>query len=69
MYRVVVSFSDLKDGKHEYKVGDVYPRKGVTVPDARIAELSSDKNRRGIPMITFEGEPTEEKKPRKSSKK
>lgn len=70
MYRVVVAFADLNDNKHEYKVGDTFPRNGLKVPDARIEELSTGKNRRGIPLIVLEESKTEEKaeKPTRSRK-
>ena len=51
MYRVIKAFTDLQDKNHEYNVGDVFPREGLTVSDERIAELASNKNRRGIPLI------------------
>lgn len=70
MYRVVVPFADLKDGKHEYKVGDTFPRNGLKVPDARIEELSTGKNRRGVPLIVLDEPKTEAKaeKPARSRK-
>ena len=51
MYRVVHKFYDLKDNNHTYSVGDTFPRNGVDVDAERIAELSSDKNRLGVPLI------------------
>ncbi len=51
MYRVIKAFTDLQDNNHAYSVGDTFPRKGLKVSKARIAELASDKNRRGIPLI------------------
>lgn len=51
------------------KVGGAYPRKGATAPDARIAESSAVNNRRGVSLNASADEPTEEKKPRKGSKK
>ena len=51
MYRVVHKFYDLKDNNHAYSVGDTFPRNGVEVDAERIAELASDKNRLGIPLI------------------
>lgn len=50
-YRVIHFFYDLDDSAHAYCVGDSYPRKGITVSDARIKELSSNKNRLGVPVI------------------
>lgn len=51
MYRVIKAFTDLKDNKHAYSVGDTFPHNGVEVDAERIAELASDKNRLGIPLI------------------
>ena len=51
MYKVIKSFTDLKDNNHAYSVGDTFPHNGVEVGAERIAELASDKNRRGIPLI------------------
>ena len=51
MYRVIKTFTDLKDNNHAYSVGDLFPHDGVEVDAERIAELASDKNRRGIPLI------------------
>ena len=51
MYRVIVKFTDLQDDGRAYNVGDIFPRVGFEVSDDRIAELASDKNRRGIPLI------------------
>lgn len=59
MYRVLKMFTDLKDNGYAYKAGDEFPRQGLEVSARRLAELSSDKNRRGIPLI----EKVEEKKP------
>lgn len=54
MYRCIVRFKDLQDNSYVYNVGDVFPRVGYDVPDERIAELASEKNRRGIPLIEKE---------------
>lgn len=51
MYKVIKYFEDLRDNRHAYNEGDAFPRKGLKVSKARIAELASDKNRRGIPLI------------------
>ena len=53
-YKVIHFFTDLKDFNHAYHVGDVYPRMGVKVSDARIAELASSKNKQGKPLIELE---------------
>ena len=64
MYKVIKSFTDLQDNNYAYYVGDTFPRNGVEVDAERIAELSSDKNRLGVPLIE---EVTE--KPKRTRKK
>lgn len=51
MYRVIHNFYDLKDNNHAYSVGDTFPHNSVDVDAGRIAELASDKNRLGVPLI------------------
>ena len=51
MYKVIKFFTDLKDHDHVYRVGDIFPRKGLTVSEERLKELSTDQNKRGIPLI------------------
>lgn len=51
MYKVIKLFADLQDGNHVYNVGDEFPRKGVSVTDARIAELAGSNNKQGTPLI------------------
>lgn len=51
MYKVIKSFYYLKDNNHVYSVGDTFPHNGVEVDAERIAELVSDKNRLGVPLI------------------
>ena len=51
MYKVIKPFYDLKDNNHVYSVGDTFPHNGVEVGAERIAELSSDKNLQGVPLI------------------
>lgn len=51
MYKVIKRFRDLKDNNHAYSVGDTFPHNGVDVDAERIAELASDKNRLGVPLI------------------
>lgn len=53
-YKVIHFFNDLQDFNHAYHVGDVYPRMGVRVSDARIAELASSKNKQGKPLIALD---------------
>ena len=64
MYKVIKSFYDLKDNNHVYSVGDTFPHNGVEVGAERIAELASDKNLQGVPLIE---EVTE--KPKRTRKK
>ena len=64
MYKVIKSFTDLQDNNYAYSVGDTFPRNGVEVGAERIAELASDKNRRGVPLIEEVAE-----KPKRTRKK
>ena len=64
MYRVIKSFRDLKDNNRLYSVGDTFPHNGVEVGAERIAELESDKNRLGVPLIEEVAE-----KPKRTRKK
>ena len=60
MYRVIKYFTDLQDKNHEYNVGDIYPHNKKKVSAIRIKELSTDKNRRGVPLIEKVEELSEE---------
>ena len=51
MYKVIKSFTDLQDNNHAYYVGDTFPHNGVEVDAERVAELTSDKNLQGVPLI------------------
>ena len=64
MYRVIHKFYDLKDNNHAYSVGDTFPHNRVEVEAERIAELASDKNRLGVPLIE-----AIEEKPKRTRKK
>ena len=64
MYKVIKSFTDLQDNNYAYYVGNTFPRNGVEVGAERIAELSSDKNRLGVPLIEEVAE-----KPKRTRKK
>ena len=59
MYRVIKYFTDLQDNNHEYNVGDVFPHNKKKVSASRIKELSTDKNRQGVPLIEKAEEPKE----------
>ena len=51
MYKVIKYFTDLQDNNYAYYVGDTFPRNGVEAGAERVAELSSDKNLQGVPLI------------------
>ena len=51
MYKVIKYFTDLQDNNYAYYVGDTFPRNGVEAGSERVAELSSDKNLQGVPLI------------------
>lgn len=51
MFKVIKYFTDLEDNRYPYHVGDTFPHKGMEVSEERLAELSSDRNKRGIPLI------------------
>lgn len=53
MYRVLAYFTDLQDNNHPYTEGKPFPRDGLTVSEARLKELSSTNNKRGIKLIEF----------------
>ena len=59
MFRVVSTFADLQDGKHLYKPGDLFPRQGLTVDAARIAQLASCDNATGKALIEAVEPPVE----------
>lgn len=56
MYKVIYPFMDLQDSKHSYRVGDTFPRGGVTVSEQRIQELCGSRNKQQKPLIEFVGE-------------
>ena len=60
MYRVIKYFTDLQDEHYAYHAGDTFPREGLEVSEERLAELSSDKNLRGFPLIEEVKEAKEE---------
>ena len=64
MYKVIKSFTDLQDNNYAYYVGDTFPRNGVEAGAERVAELSSDKNLQGVPLIEEIAE-----KPKRTRKK
>lgn len=50
-YVAIVFFRDGQDDCRAYRPGDTFPRVGLTVTEARLAELSGSGNARGIPLI------------------
>lgn len=74
-YKVFRFFTDLKDNNHAYHPGDIFPRDGKAVTDARIKELSSDKNLQHkilieeVPEDVTETVEESEKSPKKSKKR
>ena len=67
MYKVIKEFTDLQDKGHSYVPGNPFPRKGLTVTDERLAELSTNANKRGEPLIKLV--PVKSAKPKKEAKK
>lgn len=65
MYKVLNYFTDLQDKHHPYNEGDIFPRAGLEVSEARLEELSTTKNRRGIKLIELVEEEQEEEKDEK----
>lgn len=53
-YEVLEYFEDLLDNRHKYFPGDAYPRRGLKPTAERLEELSTDRNRRGAPLIKEE---------------
>ena len=50
-YKVIKLFTDLHDNDYLYKVGDTFPRKGISVTEERIAELAGSDNKQHTPLI------------------
>ncbi len=59
-YRAAVRFADLQDGRYMYNAGDTFPRDGLTVTEARLAELAGSDNRAGYPLIMAVPDPAPE---------
>ena len=62
MYKVIYKFVDLQDDNYAYNVGDTYPRKGSNPSEERIAELASDQNKIGKPLIEAVQKPKRKRK-------
>ena len=69
MFKVVKKFYDLKDNYHAYYEGDIYPHNKAKVSEKRIAELSSNKNKMGVPLIVEIPEKQLKKATKKAVKK
>lgn len=50
-YEVIKYFIDLQDNGYVYNIGDIFPRDGFIVNEARLKELSTNKNRQCVPLI------------------
>ena len=59
-YISIRTWRDLTD-KHLYREGEPFPFDGREVPEARLTELETGRNRAGLAMI--QRKPEEEKKP------
>ena len=53
-YEVLEYFEDKQDNRRKYFPGDAYPRRGLKPTAERLEELSTDRNRRGVPLIKEE---------------
>lgn len=63
IYKVIKSFTDLQDNNHVYVEGDVFPREGVEVDNARFLELSTAANKRKEVLIVVEDDDPEDNAP------
>lgn len=65
-YKAIAFFTDLQDNNRPYSVGDTFPHAevGYCVSKSRLAELSGNENKRGMPLI----QPVEEQKKKKAQK-
>lgn len=67
MYKVIKFFTDLQDNNYPYNVGDVFPHKGMTVTEARLAELAGSENKQGVPLIEYVEKKTTAKRAKKTA--
>lgn len=51
MYEVIHFFTDLQDNEFPYNPGDIFPRDGMEVSEARLTELSGSNNKQHKPLI------------------
>ncbi|MEG2575888.1 MAG: hypothetical protein RSA41_07630 [Christensenella sp.] len=49
--KVLIAFTDDKDGGYVYAVGEEYPRAGTKPTEERMAYLTGNKNNFGAPVI------------------
>ena len=68
MYKVLAYFTDLQDNNYPYTEGEPFPRDGLTVTEARLKELSSTNNKRGIKLIEFVEEEQVQEQPKPLTK-
>ena len=68
MYKVLAYFTDLQDNNYPYTEGKAFPRDGLTVTEARLKELSSTNNKRGIKLIEFVEEEQVQEQPKPLTK-
>jgi hypothetical protein len=69
MYKAITHFTDLQDNNHKYQAGDIFPRDGYNPSKSRVAELLSNKNKQGKPVITEVVEEAPVDKPKKGRQK
>lgn len=84
IYKVIRHFTDLQDNNYAYKVGDTYPRAGLSPSAERIEELAGSQNKQKTPLIQaipeaveteapaeepIEEKPDEEEKPKRKRKR
>ena len=50
-YEVTRYFTDAQDNEYAYREGDIYPREGHTVSEARLKDLLSGNNFQRVPLI------------------
>lgn len=50
-YEVIRYFTDAQDNEYAYREGDIYPREGLTVSQARINDLMSGNNFQKVALI------------------
>lgn len=51
IYVAIDYFEDTKDDMTAYMPGTIYPRSGARVSKARLKELASKNNAKGVPVI------------------